>query len=121
MIQFSFDWDSILNQGILALAVLLFPMQLWMLVFKGKPTFSGRFFLRLGLNILLWTAVLAFILQPYIKKVKVSDTGLVFGQDVPSSVRQKLTDSLTSVKVLNLSNLQDFENVTVMDTILLAG
>ena len=121
MIQFSFDWGNVLNQIILALAVLLLPVQLWMLVFRNKPGFSGRLALRLGLNLLLWLMVLAFILQPYTRREQASGVGLLFGKEVPAEFREMLTDSLQKAETLDLSEAQDVENLSVIDTLLIAG
>ena len=121
MIQFSFDWGNVLNQIILALAVLLLPVQLWLLVFRNKPGFSGRLALRLGLNLLLWLMVLAFILQPYTRREQASGVGLLFGKEVPAEFREMLTDSLQKAETLDLSEAQDVENLSVIDTLLIAG
>ncbi|MCE7040113.1 hypothetical protein [Dyadobacter sp. CY312] len=121
MIQFSFDWGSVLNQIILAFAVLLLPVQLWLLVFRGKPGFSGRLAVRTGLNLILWMAVLAFILQPFIRREQASGVGLLVGDDVSSSFKEKLTDSLAKAEMLDLSETNDVENLSVIDTFLIAG
>jgi hypothetical protein len=121
MIQFSFDWGSVLNQIILAFAVLLLPLQLWLLVFKNKPGFSGRLALRFGLNLLLWLVVMAFILQPYIRREQASGVGLLFGKEVPSEFKETLTDSLQKAETLDLYEPHDVENLSVIDTLLIAG
>lgn len=121
MMQFSFDWDSTLSLGILALVVMLLPLQLWLLIGKSKPVFTGRLFLRLFLNVLLWLAVLMFVLQPYIQREHASATGVILADEVSSSFRKKLTDSLGRSEVLNINSMQDVEGLAALDTVLLVG
>jgi hypothetical protein len=121
MIQFSFDWDSVFNQVVLALAILMMPIMLWLLIFHRKPDFTGRLMVRVGLNVLLWLAVVSFILQPSIRKEKTGNIGLLIGEDVPAEVRNQLTDSLKTAEKIDLSGLTSIDNLSEIDTLLVVG
>jgi hypothetical protein len=113
MIHFDFDWSDSLNQLIILLMAALLMMQLWLLFRKDG---EGKW-LRAVLNVLLWLAVLAFIIQPYILKKTSSHTGLLFGKDVPSAFREKLKDSLKRAEIITTDKLKDNR----FDTLLLVG
>ncbi|TDE18149.1 hypothetical protein [Dyadobacter psychrotolerans] len=121
MIQFNYDWSDFLNQLIFVLAVAVLPMQLWLLVFRNSSGFTGRQALKLGLNVVLWVAVMGFILQPYLKRESSSATGIIFGKNVSSEFAKSLTDSLKSAEILDFSSLQDLESLASLDTVILAG
>jgi len=121
MIQFDFDWSDPMNQLILILTFALFIVQLWLLVFRNGQNFNGRLGIRLGLNILLWLVVAAFILQPYIKKDSSSGIGMIAGKEVPSAFTKKLADSLKIAEILDFASLQDLQSLSRIDTLILAG
>lgn len=118
MIQFDFNWSDPINLLILAMAIALLPLQLWLIVFRNKDNgFSLRHGIRLGLNVMLWLAVIAFITQPYLLAEARSVTGFFVGKDVPASRANALKDSIASAKK---SISTDFKN-DGFDTLILAG
>lgn len=121
MIQFDFDWSDTMNQLILMLIFAVLILQLWLLVFRKGLKFDGRPGIRLGLNILLWIVVTAFIFQPYIKKDSASGTGIIVGKDVPADFVKKIADSLKTEQILDFPSLQDLESLSRIDTLILAG
>jgi hypothetical protein len=121
MIQFNFDWHDGTNQVILVLLGLLLAMQLWLLVFRYKSTLTARVYLRLGLNILLWLVVLAFVLQPFWLSSRANHIGLAFGREVTDDLREEITDSLGRGRVMDPGNARDAEALPGIDTLLLMG
>lgn len=127
MIQFDFDWSEPVNLILLALLIVLLFVQLWLLVFRGRQVFTGRSAVRLGLNLLLWIAIAAFIFQPYFKKDSVSVHALIVGKDVPSDFAAKLKDSLKTAEGLDFPSFRQgrpaMENLrrSNIDTLFLAG
>lgn len=129
MIQFDFDWSEPVNLLILALGIALLFVQLWLLVFRNGPAFTGRSAIRLGLNILLWIAIMAFIFQPFFKKESASVNGIIIGEDVSADFAAKLKDSLKTAEVLSLDfpGFQNLESLGLesllgnVDTLFLAG
>lgn len=121
MIQFNFDWHDGLNQFILALVAAMLPVQLWLLLFRNKPVWSGRLFVRLGLNTLLWLAVLAFVLQPSWFTNRAGRTAVLFGEDVSDAFRQAVKDSLPQLREIELNAPSDIEKLSSIDSLLLAG
>ncbi|MCE7071941.1 hypothetical protein LZG74_16620 [Dyadobacter sp. CY327] len=118
MIQFDFNWPEPLNLIILALALLLLPLQLWLsLRAKKDNQLIPRHWLRLSLNVLLWLAVVAFIIRPYLLKKAETVTGFIVGDDIPSSYATALTDSINSLKKTVSSDIKSAR----FDTLILAG
>ncbi|MCF2487819.1 hypothetical protein [Dyadobacter sp. CY347] len=118
MIHFDFNWSDPLNLIILALALALLPLQLW-LILRGNVAgrFTSRHWVRIGLHVLLWLAVLAFIIQPYgLAKAK-TVTGFIAGKDVPAMTANSLRDSINNLRKLVSS---DFKSAG-FDTLILAG
>ncbi|REA62789.1 hypothetical protein DSL64_07660 [Dyadobacter luteus] len=121
MIQFNFDFHDGLNQIILILLVMLLPVQLWLLLFKSKPSWNGRLYLRLGLNILLWLVTLAFVLQPFWFSDGSGRTALLFGEEVSDDFRQAVRDSLPQSRVIRLDENTDAEKLLSVDSLVVAG
>ncbi|MCF0040138.1 hypothetical protein [Dyadobacter fanqingshengii] len=118
MIQFDFNWSEPLNLIILAFAIALLPLQLWLILPRNNNKgFTTRDGIRLALNVLLWVALIAFIIQPYLLSEAKSVTGLFVGKDVPAAKANALKDSITSLKKAVSS---DFKN-PYFDTLILAG
>ncbi|MCF2518885.1 hypothetical protein [Dyadobacter sp. CY351] len=118
MIQFDFNWSEPINLIILALALLLLPLQLWLILRAQKDNqLTPRHWLRLSLNVLLWLAVVAFIIRPYLLKKAETVTGFIVGDDIPSSYANALTDSINSLKKTVSSDIKSAR----FDTLILAG
>ena len=118
MMQFDFNWSEPLNLIVLALAVAMLPMQVWMVLFKNKTDyFTSRQWVRLGLNVLLWLAVMALIVQPFIVGKSKNLTGVLVGKDVPVSKANSLKDSLVALNKTLTSAIGE----AAFDTLILAG
>lgn len=118
MIQFDFNWSEPINLIILALALLVLPLQLWLILRAKKDNqLTPRHWLRLSLNVLLWLAVVAFIIRPYLLKKAETVTGFIVGDDIPSSYANALTDSINSLKKTVSSDIRSAR----FDTLILAG
>ncbi|MCF2495034.1 hypothetical protein [Dyadobacter chenhuakuii] len=118
MIQFDFNWSEPLNLIIPALALLLLPLQLWLILRAKKDNqLTPRHWLRLSLNVLLWLAVVAFIIRPYLLKKAETVTGFLIGNDIPSSYANALADSINSLKKTVSSDIKSAR----FDTLILAG
>ncbi|MCF0052879.1 hypothetical protein LXM25_22600 [Dyadobacter sp. LJ53] len=118
MIQFDFNWSDPLNLVILALAFGLLPLLLWLTFLRNKVDVSApRRWIGVGLNVLLWLAVMAFIIQPYLITEAKSVTGFLIGKDVPAGRANALKDSIANAKKVVSA---DFKN-TDFDTLILAG
>ncbi|QRR01129.1 hypothetical protein [Dyadobacter sandarakinus] len=115
MIYLDFDWTNLLNQVLLALALALLGMQLWWLVFRKG--FGKRPVLRLGLNLMLWVAVLGFMLKPYWLRSHASRSALLVGGDVPATFADRVADSLS---IAGRIAMEDLENASV-DTLVMLG
>ncbi|SKB46277.1 hypothetical protein [Dyadobacter psychrophilus] len=116
--QFDFNWSEPINLLILTLAIALLPLQLWLVLFRNNDNvFSSRHWIRLCLNVLLWLAVIAFIIQPYLLRDADSVTGLFVGKDVPAARANALRDSITGSKNAVVG---DFKNAG-FDTLILVG
>lgn len=118
MIQFEFNWSDPFNLMLLALTIALLALQLW-LVWSGTKGsgFTTRLVVRLGLNVLLWLAVLAMVVQPYILREAKSVTGLLIGNEVPYATANALKDSIQSGKSIVSADLEKAS----FDTLILAG
>ena len=96
MIHTNFDWSEPLNLLLLLAALALLVLQCGLLATwhrqsggrqpggrqsGGRQT--GRLGIRLGLNVLLWLTVIAWILDPYFRSGNTSKTGLLIAADVP--------------------------------------
>lgn len=118
MIQFDFNWSEPLNLIILALALLLLPLQLWLILrAKRDNQLTPGHWLRLSLNVLLWLAVVAFIIRPYLLKKAETVTGFLIGNDIPSSYANALADSINSLKKTVSSDIRSAK----FDTLILTG
>lgn len=118
MFQFDFNWSDPINLCILALAIALLPLQLWLILSGNEDSrFSSRRGIRLSLNVMLWLAVIAFIMQPYWLEKGKSVTGFFVGKDVPLARANALTDSISRAKKLIST---DFKTEG-FDTLILAG
>ncbi|WP_026629886.1 hypothetical protein [Dyadobacter alkalitolerans] len=118
MIQFDFNWSDPANLIILTLALALLPLQLWLILRSNKDShLTPRLWISLGLNVLLWLTVVAFIIQPYLLREATTVTGYFVGKDVPVNKANALRDSIGNVKQAITS---DFEDAS-FDTLILAG
>jgi hypothetical protein len=117
MIEFDFNWTEPLDLLLFALTATLLPLQLWLL-FRQKLTISGsRFWIRTGLNVLLWLAVMAFVVQPYVIRESKTSVSFIAGKDLPRSVANSLVDSLSRLGKVVADDLEE----NTFDTLILAG
>ncbi|MCE7063804.1 hypothetical protein [Dyadobacter sp. CY326] len=117
MIELDFNWSEPLNLLIFAVTVALLPLQLWLL-FRQKSNVSGqRFWIRTGLNVLLWIAIMAFVVQPYLVRESKTSVSFIAGKDVPRSVANSLLDSLSGSGNVVSNDLEE----STFDTLILAG
>ncbi|KAA6438489.1 hypothetical protein FEM33_17535 [Dyadobacter flavalbus] len=117
MIEFDFNWSEPLNLLLLALTAAMLPLQLWLL-FRQKSSVSGqRFRIRTGLNVLLWLAVIAFVVQPYVVGKAKTPVGFIAGKDLPRAVVDSLLDSLSE----SGNVVADDPEASMSDTLILAG
>lgn len=119
MIQFDFDWNQPVNVAVIVVLAFLLGLQSWLLVFRNMELihFSGRNFVRFGLNLALWLSVLAFILQPFITRRPDQSKAIYAAKNLPAEFFKKLSDSLGIVQVINVEDLEERS----FDTIVLAG
>lgn len=117
MIEFDINWTEPLGLLLFALTAALLPLQLWLL-FRQKSTISvSRFWIRTGLNVLLWLAVMAFVIKPYIIKEAKTSTSFIAGKDLPRAVANSLLDSLSRSGNVVSDDLEE----NTCDTLILAG
>jgi hypothetical protein len=115
MIQSDFDYTLPLNQAILLLLGLLLLLQCGLLFRKHRH--SRRFAVRIGLNVLLWAAIMTFVFKPYFLTDRQSATGLIISKNVPSDFSRQVKDSLVSAEVMQPDKLEDISS----DTLILIG
>jgi hypothetical protein len=112
MIQSDFDYTLPLNQAILLLLVVLLLLQFGLLFRRHRH--SRRFAVRIGLNVLLWTATMAFVFKPYFLADRQSATGLIIAKNVPSDFSRQVKDSLISAEVMQPDKLEDINPDTLI-------
>jgi hypothetical protein len=119
MIQFDFDWNQPVNVAVVVVLALLLGLQSWFLVFRNVGTirFSGRNSIRIGLNLILWFSVLAFILQPFATRRPDQSKAIFAAKNLPAKFLGGLSDSLGIERVINVEDLK----ARSWDTIVLAG
>lgn len=117
MIEFDFYWAEPLNLLVLTFAIALLPLQLWLLFRQPGKYISARRWLRVGLNVLLWLAVIALVTRPFLISGAKTVTGIIVGKDVPQQITKALMDSLINVEKTEAADLQERD----FDTLLLAG
>lgn len=110
-----FEWTHPLNVVLLALMLVLLIVQcVWLF---AKHRHSGRFVLRLTLNLLLWVSLLAWIVDPAISMGRRFTKGLLIADNVPSEVVRHLKDSLKNSEVITRDLLSNAD----VDTLVIAG
>jgi len=117
MIAFDFDWSAPLNLVLILLLFLLGGLQFWLLSRSSSQVSRQKLNVRIGLNLLLWLAVAAFIFQPILRSNIPASKILVVGKDVPSDEVRKIKDSL---KVSEVFSEGDFKGKS-FDTLTLVG
>ncbi|MCE6987527.1 hypothetical protein [Dyadobacter sp. CY323] len=102
MIQFDFDWSDLLNKVILGFAFALLLVQLWLLFKRrtaGTANSSGRFALKLFLNVLLWIGLVGFITQPFISRKASSKVRLLPAANVPAVFTDKILNGINAEQI----------------------
>ncbi|KAA0992492.1 hypothetical protein [Dyadobacter aurulentus] len=117
MIQLDFDLSDTWSLLVLVLAIVLLPLQLWLLLKRVEIRSASRLRLKICLNVLLWLSLIAFILQPYFSWPMRSLTGIVAGSEVPRNAIESLRDSLPNSELLPPISLRK----KVPDTLVLFG
>jgi len=115
MIHTDFNWTEPLNILLLTAALALLALQIALLYTRHRH--SGRLGIRLVLNVLLWTSVMAWILDPGFKSDAGSKTGLLFAENVPSSVAGRIQDSLAGAEVIETDEVAN----RPVDTLVIVG
>ncbi|WP_234734432.1 hypothetical protein [Tellurirhabdus bombi] len=118
MITFGMNWADPISWIMAVLLVLLLGVQLWLLLNNETITASRRS-LRLGLNLLLWLFLVAYVLQPSWKSSVDSAHVFVTGDDVPRAYVSQLTDSLGIKEVYQARDFVELE--TPFDSVTLVG
>jgi len=117
MIEFEFNWSEPLNLLLFALTVALLPLQLWLLFRQKSNVSDQRFWIKTGLNVLLWLAVMAFVVQPYLVREAKTTVSFIAGKDLPRAVANSLLDSLSKSGNVVSNDLKE----STFDTLILAG
>lgn len=119
MIQFDFDWNQPVNLAVIVVMAFLLGLLSWFLVFRNMELlpFFGRNIIRIGLNLVLWLSVLAFILQPFVTLRPDQSKAMYAAKNLPDDFFKRLSDSLGIARVINVEDLEERS----FDTIVLAG
>lgn len=117
MIAFDFDWSAPLNLVLVLLLFLFGGLQARLLSRSSGQVFRQRLNVKIGLNLLLWLVIAAFIFQPIFKSNVISNKILVVGNDVPEKEIARIKDSLRVSKVFSESNYKGRD----IDTLTLVG
>lgn len=115
MIHTDFNWTEPLNILLLLAASALLVLQCVLLMTRHRH--SGRWGIRLALNVLLWVSVVAWILDPYFKSNAGSKTGLLIAENVPSAVVESIRDSLAGAEVIGVGEIGN----SPVDTLVIVG
>ncbi|SEJ64768.1 hypothetical protein SAMN05216327_11510 [Dyadobacter sp. SG02] len=141
MIHTDFNWTEPLNILLLTAALALLVLQIALLYTRHRQSGGrqsggrqsggrqpggrhsggrhpgGRMGIRLFLNVLLWSSVVAWILDPYFKSNAGSNTGLLIAENVPSPVVRHIRDSLAGAEVIKADEVSN----RPMDTLVIVG
>jgi hypothetical protein len=117
MIVFDFDWSDPLNLVLILFLFLLGVLQTWWLQRNFRSNRTERTGLKIGLNLLMWTVITAFVLQPVWRSHDLAGNSMVVGTDVPFKEIKRIQDSLQIRKVLDVANFK----ATNFDTLTLVG
>jgi len=93
-------FDGLIYAALLGLA----GLQIFLLI-RTKSLPPHRFWIRLGLNVLLWLTILLFVVQPQWHVIHNTNRVLLLSQDIPSCTIQKTKDSL---KITEVFSTEDF-------------
>nr|WP_295923303.1 hypothetical protein [uncultured Dyadobacter sp.] len=110
-----FNWTEPFNLLLVALVIVLLVVQCGLLYARHR--YSGRFGLRLALNVLLGLSIMAWIVDPYLITMRSGGTGLLLAADVPASMARHLKDSLSEATVLSAGEIE----ATGLDTLVMLG
>ncbi|MCF2443756.1 hypothetical protein L0657_07295 [Dyadobacter sp. CY345] len=116
MIAFDFDWFAPLNLVLILLLFLLGGLQAWLLSRSSGQVLRRKLNVKIGLNLLLWLVIAAFIFQPIFKSNVLSNQILVVGNDFPEKEIARIKDSLRVSKVFSESNFKGkyFDTLTLV-------
>ncbi len=125
MIHTDFNWTEPANALLLLAAAALLIIQCRMLYTQRRQSGgrqsggrqSKRWNIRLALNVLLWTSVLAWIADPYFKSGASPKTGLLVAGNVPSEVAAHFRDSLAGAEVISVAEIAS----KPVDTLVIVG
>lgn len=115
MIHTDFNWTEPLNLLLSLAASALLVLQCVLLLTRHRH--SGRWGIRLALNVLLWVSVVAWILDPNFKSGAGSKTGVLIAENVPSAVVGSIRDSLTGAEVIGVGEIGN----RPVDTLVIVG
>ncbi|WP_342083805.1 hypothetical protein [Dyadobacter sp. OTU695] len=115
MIHTDFNWTGPLNLMLLLAAVALLALQCGLLYTRHRH--SGRFGIRLFLNLLVWLSVVAWIADPYLQSGASSKVGLLIAENVSSGVTGRIRDSLVGVEVIREDEIASRQ----VDTLVIVG
>lgn len=115
MIHTDFNWTEPLNILLLLAASALLVLQCVLLTARHRH--SGRWGIRLALNVLFWLSLVTWILDPYFKSNGGSKTGLLVAENVPSPVAGHIRDSLGKAEVIEADEIAN----KPMDTLVIVG
>lgn len=115
MIHTDFNWTGPLNLLLLLVAVALLVLQCRLLYTRHRH--SGRFGIRLFLNLLVWLSVVIWIADPYFQSGAGSKVGLLIAENVPSGVTGRIRDSLAGAEVVREDEIANRQ----VDTLVIVG
>jgi hypothetical protein len=115
MIQTDFSWTEPFNLLLMLAALVLLAVQCGLVYARHRA--SGRLGVRLGLNLLLWLSIVAWILNPYFKSDGKSHTAMLIAKNLPSNAVSKLRDSLARAEVIGADEIGRSQ----IDTLVIAG
>lgn len=108
------NWSSPVSWLLLLALVGLLLVQLW-LIRSNQSLPANRKALRLGLNLLLWGILVAYVVQPHWPVEHPATHVLLVGNDVPAAVARRVKDSLHLKDSFTARNLKNqYDSVTLL-------
>lgn len=112
--QTSINWTSPINWFIALALLILLVGQLW-LIHRNQSLSSSRKWIKTGLNVTLWLAMVAYFGQFHWLTQRPSSHALLIGDEVPSAVARQVKDSLHIQDSFTSRNLTDeYDSVTLV-------
>lgn len=108
------NWTEPINWLIAITLLIVLIGQFW-LIFRNRSLANGRKWLRVGLNFLLWLALIGYFLQLYWTIPQPATHALLVADNVPPTVVRRVKDSLRIQENFSSRNFKpDYDSVTLV-------